>query len=241
MCYFDEIESTNSYLKTISAEEVTHGMVCLTDYQTQGRGQYERNWESSPALNLTFTLAFHPPSSERLHVLTLACARATVDLIEEHTDYQAFIKWPNDVLVNNRKIAGLLTETVFTGNSLDRVLVGIGLNVNQDSFSESLHSKATSFNMEQGVKFQREDLLADLLQLIEYSYTRWHKNENELLRSINKKLVGYGRWIQLQVNGHAREGRYKLLGVDEKGLLTVINEESGVETFSYEQIQLITD
>ncbi|MDZ7690411.1 MAG: biotin--[acetyl-CoA-carboxylase] ligase [Balneolaceae bacterium] len=239
--YFEEIESTSSHLKDLAGDEVTHGMICVADNQTKGRGQYERNWESAPAKNLTFTLAFRPNTGSRLHVLTLACAWATADLVEQQTNYEAYIKWPNDVLINNRKIAGLLTETTFTGSTLDRVLVGIGLNVNQISFSKSLDKKATSLCLERGSTLEREQLLADFLHLIEYCYTLWHKNDNSLLRSINKKLVGYGRWIHISVNGDDRKGKFKLLGVDEKGQLTVINQESAVETFSYEQIELITD
>lgn len=239
--YFNKLDSTNSYLKKISCDEITQGMVCLADDQTKGRGQYERSWESSPGQNLTFTIAFKPGQAERLHVLTLACAYAATALIEHNTALKAFIKWPNDVLVNNRKVAGLLTETVFSGNKLDRVLVGIGLNINQEYFGDSLTEKATSLKLEHGTAFSREELLAEYLALIEYCYTRWHQNDTDLLRSINKKLVGYGKWINLSINGHSPSDKYKLLGINEKGQLTVINHDAEVKTFSYEQIRLITD
>ncbi|MDR8394058.1 biotin--[acetyl-CoA-carboxylase] ligase [Aliifodinibius sp. S!AR15-10] len=239
--YFEKLESTNSHLKTISSDEISHGMICLADDQTKGRGQYERNWESMPGQNLTFTMVFKPGRAERLHVLTLACAYATAILIEKKTSLKAQIKWPNDLIVNRRKIAGLLTETVFSGNRLDRVLVGIGFNINQESFGKALDHKATSLKIEDGSTFEREKLLAEYLNFIEYCYTRWHQNDTELLRSINQKLIGYGEWITLSVNGQSSTDRYKLLGINEKGQLTVINQEAGVETFSYEQIRLIID
>lgn len=239
--YFEELESTNSYLKQADADQIYHGTVCLTDHQTKGRGQYERNWVSSPGKNLTFTIAFMPSRAERLHVLTLACARAAVELIENRSDDQAFIKWPNDIVMNGKKVAGILTETVFSGNNLDRVLVGIGFNVNQKKFGKSLKESATSLRLETGSDFDREQLLADYMGLIEYYYRQWHRNETELLKSINQKIIGYGEWIALSVNGDDYSDKYKLLGVNERGELAVINKESEVETFSYEQIRLITD
>ncbi len=216
-------------------------MVCLADNQTKGRGQYERNWESTPGQNLTFTVAFKLGRAERLHVLTMACAYALSKLIEKRTSQKAYIKWPNDVIVNNRKVAGLLTETVFVGNKLSRVLVGIGLNVNQEAFEGKLTPKATSMKLVRGTSFDREKLLAEYLGLMEYYYTRWHQNDTELLRSVNQKMIGYGKWISISINGKDRTGKYKLLGINEKGQLTVIDQEASVKTFSYEQIRLITD
>lgn len=239
--FFDELESTNSYLKSLDPEDVAHGQLCLTDYQTKGRGQYERNWESKPGANLTFTLAFKPSGFDRLHVLALACARAAVAEIEESQSCKACIKWPNDILVDNKKVAGILTESMFTGNTLDRLLIGIGLNVNQQEFSDQLKGKATSLWHINKQQVDREQFLAQLLSRIEYEYRRWHKQNDELLRFINKKIVGYGHWVHLQVNGHQTEKRYKLLGINQQGALTTLSKQGDLETFSHEQIQLITD
>lgn len=239
--YAEELESTNSYAKKAPEEEISHGTVCLADHQTRGRGQYERNWQSLPEQNLTFTIVLMPRRSERLHILTLACARAAVELIEKQTALRAHIKWPNDIMINGGKVAGLLTETVFCGNTLDRVVVGIGLNVNQEMFDDHIRRTATSLKIEEGHSFCREKLLAGYLGIAEHCYTRWHKNDPALLKSINQKIIGYGNWITLSVNGDSRPDKYKLVGVNEKGHLTVINKESEVETFSHEQIRLITD
>ena len=239
--YFEELESTNSYMKQVGGDKIAHGSICLADHQTKGRGQYERNWVSAPGQNLTFTMAFRPSAAERLHVLTLTCARVAVQIIENSTGIEAFIKWPNDIVLNGKKTGGLLTETVFSGNSLDRVLVGAGLNINQESFGPSLKESATSLSLETGSTFDREQLLADFMGLCEYYYGLWSRNDTALLKSINQKIIGYGEWIGLSVNGHDYSGRYKLIGINERGELAVINEDAEVETFSYEQIRLITD
>lgn len=239
--YFEELDSTNTYLKQLPAEEISHGQLCLADNQVKGRGQYERNWETDTGKNLTFTLVFRPIQADRFHILTLACARAAVDQIEESIGCKAFIKWPNDVLINNKKVAGLLTETVFNGNKLDRLMIGIGLNVNQDHFSSGIKNKAISLKQIKHQPVDREQFLCRFLSRVEFEYMRWHKQNDDLLRSINQKIIGYGQWVRFKINGHNQPAKYKLLGINENGQLTAIDEEGGLKTFSYEQIRLITD
>lgn len=240
LLFFEELNSTNTYLKRLPAEEISHGLVCLTDYQTKGRGQYEKNWESRPGQNLTFTLTFLPGSSGRFHILTLACAKAAIDLINKTTGLNARIRWPNDVYLNGKKLGGLLTEATFSGNNIDRLLVGIGLNINQESFSPDLSGKATSLKTETGENHAGEEFLADLLSYIEYEYGRWHKRDVEQLKEINKKIIGYGEWVTLEIDGDICDETAKLLGINEEGQLAVLEKEGEVKTYSYEQIRVIS-
>lgn len=240
--YFEKLGSTNSYLKKIAADEISHGQICLTDHQTNGRGQYERGWQSNNNQNLTFTLLFRPATAERFHILTLACARAVIKQIENQTDCSAFIKWPNDILINGKKITGILTEAVFNGNNPDRLLVGIGMNINQERFADNLRSKAGSLKTESGKPIDREQFLSSLLAHIEFEYTRWHKKQDDtLLPWINQKIIGYGQWISLQIDDKVKPGKFKLLGIDHDGNLAVIDREGGIKTFAHEQIRIIAD
>ncbi len=226
----------------MSSDDIVHGMLCLTDNQTKGRGQYERQWESEPGQNLTFSLVFTPQTKERFHVLTLACALAIVEHLNELLDDgEACIKWPNDVLINQKKVAGLLTETMFSGNELDRLVVGIGLNVNQQEFSSEVSANATSVMIEYNQSVVRELLLSELLSRIEYKYRLWECRQRDLVKLINRNIVGYGQWVGLQVNGTLQDDPYKLLGINENGQLLMLNKDGGIESFSYEQIQLVTD
>ncbi|WP_138432107.1 biotin--[acetyl-CoA-carboxylase] ligase [Fodinibius saliphilus] len=239
--FVEELESTNSYLKSLPHSKVDHGMLCLTDHQTQGRGQYERKWESESRKNLTFSLAFKPQAKERFHVLTLACALAIVDQLEEFDDdFKLCIKWPNDVLLNEKKVAGLLTETMFAGNKLDRLVIGIGINVNQTSFPPDL-DEATSVKLEIDTTIEREQFLSQLLRRIEYKYNLWQRQHRALIKGINRNILGYGQWVGLQVNGEILGDTFKMLGINEKGQLLMLNHDGGIESFSYEQIRLITD
>jgi BirA family biotin operon repressor/biotin-[acetyl-CoA-carboxylase] ligase len=240
--FFDELESTNTYLKKISADDVHHGMLCLTDYQTKGRGQYERHWETEQGKNLTFSLALSPSSAGRFHVLTLSCALALVEQLNEIFDTPcACISWPNDVLLNDKKMAGLLTETLFTGNNFDRLVIGIGININQQQFSSELDGKATSVSLEMGKEVEREQFLADLMGRIEHNYNLWDRRKGALLKTINRNIKGYGQWVRLAIDGEVQDRTYKLLGIDEQGQLLMLNQDAGIEKFSYEQIRLVTD
>jgi BirA family biotin operon repressor/biotin-[acetyl-CoA-carboxylase] ligase len=240
LLYFEELDSTNTYMKNLPAGEVAHGQLCLVDHQSRGRGQYERNWETEPGKNLTFTLVFRPSGAERFHVLTLACVRAAVAEIEDSFGCQAFVKWPNDLIINQKKAAGFLAEAVFNGNRLDRLLIGIGMNVNQKQFPHDLQQKAISLRQAAGCSVDREAFLSLVLSRIEYAYTRWLKQDDELVKWINQKIIGYGQWVRMRVNGFTDNKEYKLLGINQKGHLTGISRGGDLETFSYEQIRLIT-
>ncbi|HKK46440.1 MAG TPA: biotin--[acetyl-CoA-carboxylase] ligase [Balneolaceae bacterium] len=242
-CYFEELGSTNTYAKKMPSEEVKHGLLCLADNQTNGRGQYDRKWESEIGKNLTFSLAFRPQTSERFHVLTLACALALVEYLNHCLQQKkcAYIKWPNDVMLNGKKVAGFLTETVFSGNKLDRLVIGIGFNVNQKEFPDKIADKSTSVYLEKGETLVREEVLSELLSRIEYKYNLWHRRQSGLIKAINRNIEGYGQWINLVVDNNQLEDPYKLLGIDETGKLLVLDDDGGIQSFSYEQIRLIID
>ncbi len=239
--FFDRLGSTNTFAKKLDRDTSKHGALILTNDQFEGRGQHDRKWDSNPGANLTFSLIFEPTKGDRLTVLTLTTALAIAEIVEDVTKESVFIKWPNDVLVSNQKIAGLLTETLFTGNTLDRVIVGIGLNVNQEKFDELRHGAATSFKNILKESSSRERLLARLLSRIEFYYRFWDSMEIELIKQINKKLIGYGKWTNLVVNNRRLSDEFKFLGINEIGQMVVLNKELEVNTFSYEQVRVLFD
>jgi len=240
--YFASLPSTNTYVKELDAEEVEQGTVVLTDNQLSGRAQYDRKWESRPGQNLTFSMVFKPRDTGGFHVLTMACALALIEQLKDAGEGAcAQIKWPNDVLLNDKKVAGLLTETVFLGNKLERLIIGIGLNVNQQAYRAELATKATSIRLETNRQVSREDFLSRLLNRIEYKYHLWRRKQSDLLRQVNREIDGYGKWVDITIDGQKKDDPCKLLGVNESGRLVVLNKEGGLESFSYEQIRVITD
>lgn len=237
--YIESLGSTNSFLKKIPGSELIHGTVLITDNQYQGRGQYDKYWESEPNKNLTFTIAFKPSAGERLTFLTLACANAICNIFSAYTDVGIEIKWPNDIIANNKKIGGILTECIFTGQCTERVLIGIGLNIYQTKFSSDVEGAATSLYSISGNVPSREVLLANILAEIEQVYMKWHKHDVSLQREINNKLIGYGQWVRINVNGELHPGQYKFIGVGENGELLLLNEELDLNTFKHEQVRII--
>lgn len=237
--YIDKVDSTNNWLKKIPSRELVHGMVVLARHQAKGRGQYQRRWLASPGKNLTFTLGLCPPTGNRLTLLTVAVALAVCEAIEDYTSQKALIKWPNDVVIDGKKIAGILTECMFMGATPDRVLIGVGINIGEKNFAQELSENAISLSDISGESIIHEQLLSKILVRTEDLYMQWHKQNSELHNKINRKMIGYGDWVTLKVNGEILPGTFKFLGVNEKGELLTLNEELDVNTFTHEQVRII--
>jgi BirA family transcriptional regulator, biotin operon repressor / biotin---[acetyl-CoA-carboxylase] ligase len=238
--YEKSVDSTNTRLKKIPIGQLSHGAVMLADVQSSGRGQHQKKWVSEPGRNLTFTIAFLQGSADRATLLTLSVAYAILEVIEHHTREKVSLKWPNDILINSRKTAGILTECIFLGSKLERILIGIGLNVGQKEFSGDMAANACSLEHYSDKPVMREKLLAELLQSIEYRYGQWHKGSDELHKLISRRMEGFGEWVRMSLDGVLAKGRYKFLGVNEKGELLLLDEQLEVKIYSHEQVRIIT-
>jgi BirA family transcriptional regulator, biotin operon repressor / biotin---[acetyl-CoA-carboxylase] ligase len=127
---FEEIDSTNSYLKERAREGAPEGLVVVADHQTAGRGRLHRRWESPPGANLLVSLLLRPECDpDDLHLCTTAVALAAADACREVAGVDVSFKWPNDLLVGESKLAGVLAEVEFAGGTPPGVVVGIGINV----------------------------------------------------------------------------------------------------------------
>jgi len=233
----EKTDSTNSDLKKIASEDLVHGTVLLADHQQNGRGQYNRLWISEPGLNLTFTMAFRPAETDRLPLLTMTIGWALINFLQCEFRFKGYLKMPNDVLISRKKIAGILTENIFYGSRLDRVLIGVGLNVNQSQFSSEL-DQATSIRIENGKSCNREEMLAKLLMEIEAAYSRWTLRDPDFIRDINRSIEGYGDWVRITVNNIPEKEKVKLLGVNESGHLLILTKELEVKKFIHEQVRI---
>ncbi|MEX0771597.1 MAG: biotin--[acetyl-CoA-carboxylase] ligase [Balneolales bacterium] len=237
--YFKELASTNAYVKAKKNSKTAHGLICIANNQKHGRGLYGKQWNTEPGLNLTFTVAFKPRSNECLQTLNLMAAFSICDVLYKHSGLEFNIKWPNDIYYGKQKIGGLLTETSFTGTFLDRILLGIGLNINQKNFTGELHQKACSLSLVTNKNnFPREIILAQILGHIEQNYKDWEDKDDLLLKSINRKIIGYGDWVKLQIDGNTSNDSFKFLGVNSRGLLHVLNKDDEVRIFTHEEVRI---
>ncbi len=132
---FDSLASTNSQMSVMS-EDLGHGDVVICREQTAGRGQRGNSWEAEPGRNLTFSIMLRPKRLEahESFQMSMAVSVGITEALRELLGHEVLIKWPNDIYVGDKKLAGILIENSFYGKRIDRAIVGIGLNVNQSHF-----------------------------------------------------------------------------------------------------------
>ena len=118
-------------------------MIIITDYQKSGRGRRNNKWISTPGDNLTFSLVLKENNAKKLHLLSILCGVAIVDGIRKFTNIDCSLKWPNDIILNKKKVGGILIETKKNNNDTYAV-IGIGLNINQEEIPKNLKSIASS-------------------------------------------------------------------------------------------------
>ena len=169
--YFKEISSTNLYAKQLVEKHITEGTVVVADIQTKGRGRKNRSW-FSPYGGLWFSVVLYPQiPPERGMLVTMTASVAAAQAIKEITSLEPVIKWPNDLLLNGKKICGILSELNAEIDRINYTIVGIGINVNND-IDEDLKDTAVSLKSEIGSRFSRVKLLRSILKHLDENYDR---------------------------------------------------------------------
>lgn len=217
------VESTNSFASELLKTTPPDGTVVFTRDQTAGRGQQGNTWYSQPGQNLTFSLILYPKGfpAQQIFFLNKLFSVALRDLLQVHMPQQKVqIKWPNDLLVNRKKVAGMLVENQISGMYISSTIAGIGLNVNQVDFPEGEYGTATSMSRESGNEFSLNHLLEDLLRKIEARVLAMRAGRTDAVeREYLQYLFGYQEKIPFEIDGQVEE-RY-LAGVDQHGRLAL--------------------
>jgi BirA family biotin operon repressor/biotin-[acetyl-CoA-carboxylase] ligase len=174
---FETIDSTNSCARTMAAAWASEGTVVVAEHQSEGRGRMGRSWSDSAGESLTFSIVLRPKlPPEGASLLPLLAGLAVAEGIEGATGLKAECKWPNDLLLEGKKVCGILCEGSAGEEGLEHVIVGIGLNVNQLSFSPEIEGRATSVALARGGQpTNREGLLRTILQRFESLYHEHRK------------------------------------------------------------------
>ncbi|NNE71580.1 MAG: biotin--[acetyl-CoA-carboxylase] ligase [Rhodothermales bacterium] len=217
-----EIDSTNARALSWASEGAVHGSMVVAEKQTAGRGRHGRSWDGGQGESLLFSLVVRPQmEKERFGLLPLAAGLAVRDAVEPLPGLpEPALKWPNDLLVGGRKCAGILVESVMPAGSAPWAVVGIGLNVNQDSFPESLKEIATSLRLASGKQVARPLLLAHLLEAFEERLGLAETRPSALVQDYLQVLHGVGRPVRFRhPDGRVTEG--VLSGIDHSGALRV--------------------
>ena len=242
--YTEQTGSTNTELKKLARSGAPEGFLYVADEQLVGRGRLKRSWNSPAGSSLLFSLLFRPGdflAPIQTQRLTMICALALVDAVEQVTDVPIKLKWPNDLVSENgQKLCGILSELELEGDKLEWVVVGLGLNVNLD-FSKntepqadsglSLAQTATSLSMLLGrdTAALRLPLLQRFLENVEQRYEALKRNESPQL-DWQARLVGRGLPVTVTNVSSDEQWEGIMIGVDENGALRVEQSNGSIET-----------
>ncbi|MDY5846440.1 MAG: biotin--[acetyl-CoA-carboxylase] ligase [Bariatricus sp.] len=234
---FEEVvDSTNIRAKELGEKGAPHGTLVVAEQQTAGKGRRGRSWVSPPGSSIYMTLLLKPEvEPSRAPMLTLLMAYAIADAFRGEKNLDVQIKWPNDLVLNKKKICGILTEMSAEVGYVHYVVIGVGINVNTESFQEEISQTATSLRIEEGVKFQRAELIAAIMQKFEMYYEKFCASGNlsDIMDGYNAILVNKDREVRVLEPGN--EYNAKALGINETGELIVEKEDgSRTEIFSGE-------
>ena len=226
---FRETGSTNEVAFRLAEEGAQEGTVVLADSQTKGKGRLGREWLSPPAVNLYCSLVLRPPFPPyAAPQLTFLSAVAVARAIEENTSLSPRIKWPNDLLVNERKVAGLLNEMSAETDHVNFVILGIGVNLNmaEDQIPTGLRHPATSLFIESGSPVNRTRFARSLLKSLDSLYDTYLKAGDGPIREewlVRSRMAGE----QVRVTQQDRELVGRVTGIDGYGALLVRDDSGG--------------
>jgi len=236
--YFDSIGSTNDEALAWATSGADDMSLVIADEQTLGRGRYDRPWITPPATALALSLILRPSTEERAHLTRIVglAALAVSDALQTR-GLNPEIKWPNDVLLNMRKVAGILIELVWSGDNIECIVVGIGINVEKGAVpsTDILRFPATSLEHELGQTPERGTLLHDILANI--IALRPHLTTDAFIAAWQEKLAYNGRQVQVDMGGD-QSVRGKIVGLESDGSLRIRDEHGKYVTVRFGDVRL---
>jgi BirA family biotin operon repressor/biotin-[acetyl-CoA-carboxylase] ligase len=219
--HFHTLDSTNSKAYQLALDGAEEGEVVVAESQEKGRGRLGRQWFSPPFLNLYLSVILRPKiPPHQASLITLMAAIATADAIQKFSGFLPLIKWPNDILLRNRKVAGLLNEINSEMDRIHFVILGIGINLNMDEkvFSKEIRTVATSLKIEMRQTISRKAFLQSLLQELEKWYTIFMKQGSAvILKAWRDRAHLKGRRVKVTSFGETLGGI--AVDVDSDGAL----------------------
>lgn len=219
----DTVDSTNIYAVSGSLPAFT---VVTAEEQTAGRGRSGRKWHSAKGLNLYFSIVLNGIEPQKLLPMNIFAGYILADTLRDIAEVK--IKWPNDIIADGKKLAGILMETSFSGGTLEKAVLGIGLNVNIDKFPEDISWMATSLKILSGRNFLREELLATFMNNLEAKYEDFITERIDLI----KLWANYSAFLDKKISIH-KDGvktEYTERGIDQFGCLKAENALGRAET-----------
>lgn len=219
---YDETDSTNTRMKQLAEQGAEHGTLVIAEKQNAGKGRRGRSWESPYGKNIYMSLLLRMDMEPvKAPMLTLVMALSAAEAIQEQEDLPVGIKWPNDLVIGTKKICGILTEMSAEIDYIHYVVIGIGVNVNIETFADELKDKATSLYAEKGKKIKRAELAASIIEKFEQKYCKFMEVQDLsfMREGYNKMLVNRGRAVRVLEPGNEYDAY--AVGINETGELLV--------------------
>lgn len=236
--YAEEIESTNSFLLNRSTEYNKNGTVVLAEKQSNGRGRKDRVWYSQKDQNLTFSVLLKGSKkiNSKINLVNLAAALAVAFSIENLYQIRTDLKWPNDVLISGKKVSGILIESVSSGNKIERIVAGFGINVNQTIFQGKFNIDPTSIRNELNESIDRERFLAEVLNHFEELLDKIATDNNFILKEWRHKCRMIGERITVTDGEETLYGIFE--DIDDSGFL-LLKVKDNVKKIHFGDVSLV--
>ena len=226
--YFDSIDSTNTKAQELAEKGYPSGTLVVADKQIAGKGRRGRNWESPSGCGIFMTLMLKPDiNPNNASMLTLVSALAVAKALADITGKDAKIKWPNDIVIDGRKVCGILTEMSAQFDYINNIVIGIGINVNNSSFPEEISATASSLRLlSGGKKYRREEIIEKIMEYFEKYYSIFLETEDlsALVNEYDAMLVNMKRQVKVLDPKEPFEGT--AMGITKTGELIVDTWES---------------
>ena len=235
------VNSTNDFLKNLlsNSKPLPEGTVIMAESQFAGRGQQQNKWHSEPGKNLTFSLLLNPTFLDISSQFDLnrAISLGVADALEPILGSELKIKWPNDIYYGDKKLGGILIENLIQGTQIKNAIIGIGLNINQDSFPEAA-GNATSLKQILHKDYDLHMLLSDICSHIEAWYLKLRAAKKETVRIAYLDRL---YWLNQQKQFKSKNGNFAgvITNVKSNGLLVIENDKDQELEFSLKEIEFL--
>ena len=238
--YFPETGSTNTDAKKYAEQGDPHGTLVVADTQTGGKGRRGRSWQSAPGTTIAMSIVCRPDfMPDKASMLTLVMGLSVAQAINQVTGLKTSIKWPNDIVVNGKKVCGILTEMSAELDYIQYLVIGVGINVNngfdlpgeerENTFPEEIRDVASSLYLETGKRISRAELITAIMERFEQNYETFLKTTDlsNLMQDYNGCLANYNKEVRVLDPKGDYEGMAK--GIDHMGNLLVEKSDGTVE------------
>jgi len=237
--YYKNLSSTNTYCASLQKKgKLQEGTIIHTNFQTAGRGQMGNTWESETDKNLLFSIILYPFSikAQNQFIISKTISLGICDFLERYLR-NIFIKWPNDIYINNDKIAGILFENSLIQDEIEYAIAGIGLNVNQEKFISNAPNP-TSLKILTGISFDLNDILSVLSKDLDNRYKQLKYDRiSQIGNEYISHLYRYNQWSEYKDSKGIFDGR--ILSVTDAGRLQIEDRSGRIYEYGFKEVDFL--